>query len=192
MIRNSLEAIAMHYYSSTGGLVTVSQIVLPGVGTIDCVLAHHVPLGLEIDDFVLICDEAGRRQPIKRLQLAVICKSWDVKSYILVSERQYDESTRGDGGSFVNYNPDHFVRLVVCRASPDTSLPPLHQFASVAGDATTILQLEGINLPSREEFSQRLSNQLRRGMLSQIRAMVRQKKGRLRTVPVSSGMIACG
>lgn len=176
MIGNSLEAIAMHYYSSTGGVVTVSQIVLPGVGAVDCVLAHHVPLGLRIDDFVLICDETDRKRPIQRLQLEALCRFWNVKSYILVDERQYDGSTRGDGGSFPNYNLDHFIRLVVCRTSQDTSLPPLHQFASVAGDAAAILQLEGINPPSREEFTQRVSNRLRRTMLSQIRAMIKEKE----------------
>ena len=177
MIRNSLEAVAMHYYSSTGGLVTVSQIVLPGVGTIDCVLAHHVPLGLNIDDFVLICDETGRKRAVKRLQLEAVCKFWDVKSYIVVSEHQYDESTRGDVGSCVSYNPDHFVRLVVCRVAQDSGLAPPYQFASVVGDAAAILQIESINLPSREEFTQRLSNRLRRTMLSQIRAMVRTREG---------------
>jgi hypothetical protein len=176
MIRDSLEAIAMHYYSSIGGLVTVSQIVLSGVGTIDYVLAHHVPLGLEIDDFVLICDETGRKRAVKRLQLEAVCKFWGVKSYIAVSEHQHDESTRGDVGSCVSCNPDHFVRLVVSRVSQDSGLPPLYQFASVVGDAAAILQLEGIKFPSREEFTRRLSNRLRRTMLSSLRSLVMEKE----------------
>ena len=176
MGKDTLEAIAMHHYGSTAGLVPFSQIALRGLGTIDCVLARHAPMRSEIEDFVLICNEAGRKRSVKRLQLAAVCRFWDIKSYILVSERQYDGLTRGGGGSFSNYSLDHFVRLVVCRTSQDIGLPPLHQFASVAGDAAAILQLEAINLPSREEFTQRLSNRLRRTMLSQIRAMIREKE----------------
>ena len=187
MFKNTLEAIAMHRYGSTAGLVPFSQVALSGVGTIDCVLARHAPMRSEIEDFVLLSNEAERKRPIIRLQLEAVCRFWGVKGYIVVSERQYDKSTGDNGGSRASYNPDHFVRLVVCRASQDISLPPLHQFASVAGDAAAILNLEGIDLPSREEFSQRLSNQLRRGMLSQIRAMVRQKEvdyGLSRCLPV--------
>ena len=176
MVEDTLEAIAMHRYGSTAGLLPFLQIALLGVGTIDCVLARHVPMRSEIEDFVLLSDEAERKRPIKRLQLEAVCKLWDVKSYIVVGERQYDELTSCDGASSISYNPDHFVRLVVCRASQDTGLPSPHQFASVAGDAAAILQLECIDLPSREEFSQRLSNQLRRTMLSQISAMIRQKE----------------
>jgi hypothetical protein len=172
----NMEAIAIRHYGSIGGLLTVSQMVLPGVGAIDRVLAHHAPLSLAIEDFVLICNEAGRRQPVKRLQLAAICKFWGVKSYILVSEHQYDELTSGDGGSSLSYNPDHFVRLVVCRASQAIGLSPVHQFASVAGDAAAVLQDEGINLPSREEFIRRLSNRLRREMLSSLRALIMEKE----------------
>lgn len=184
MVRNAatpvtaedLIAIAMHHYGNTAGLVTFSQIALPGVGTINCVLARHAPMRPEIEDFVLICNEAGRKRPVKRLQLETVCKFWGVKSYTRLSERQYDGLASGDGGSLASYNPDHFVRLVVCRASQDTGLPPQHQFASVAGDAAAILQHEGIDLPSREEFIQRLSTRLRRTMLSQVRAMIRAKE----------------
>ena len=176
MVEDTLEAIAMHRYGSTAGLLPFLQVTLLGVGTIDCVLARHVPMGSKIEDFVLLSDEAERKRPITSSRLEAVCKLWDVKSYIVVGECQYDELASCDGASSISYNPDHFVRLVVSRASQDPGQPSSHQFASVAGDAAVILQLERINLPSREEFSQRLSNQLRRGMLSQISAMVRQKE----------------
>jgi hypothetical protein len=172
----ALTSVALHYFSSVDDAMTFPKIHLPGLGVIDCVLARHAPMRPEIEDFVLICDEAGRKRPVKRLQLEAVCKFWDVKGYILLSERQYDGLTSGDGGSFASYNPDHSVRLVVCKPSQDTSLPPLYQFSSVAGNTTTVLQHEGIDLPSREELIQRLSTRLRRTMLSQIRAMVRTKE----------------
>jgi hypothetical protein len=176
MFKNTLETIAIHRYGSTAGLLLLSQVALPGVGTIDCVLARHAPMRSEIEDFVLLSNEAERKRPIKRLQLEAVCRFWGVKGYIVVSERQYDESTGGNGGSRVSYNPDHFVRLVVCRALPNPELLSSHQFASVTGDVAAILQLEDINLPSREEFTRLLRNRLRRTMLSQIRAMIRERE----------------
>lgn len=171
-----LKAIAIHHYGSTDDLVTVSQIALPGVGTTDRILVYHAPLSLEIEDFILICNEAGRKQPAKHLQLEAVCKSWGVKSYIIVSERQYDGLTSGNDGSFASYNPDHSVRLVVCRASQAAGLSPVHQFAAVASDAATIPQNEGVNLPNREEFIRRLSNRLRHEMLSSLRVLIMEKE----------------
>jgi hypothetical protein len=172
----TLTAIAKHYFRSLDDLMTFPEISLPSVGIIDCVLARHTTMGSAIEDFILISNVAVQKRPINRLQLEAVCNSCRVKSYILVGERQYDELTSDDGGSCISYNPDHSVRLVVCRASQDTGLPPLHQFASLAGDTAAISHHGGIDLPSREKFSQLLSDQLRRTMLSQIRAIIKEKE----------------
>ena len=67
MVEDTLEAIAMHRYGSTAGLLPFLQVTLLGVGTIDCVLARHVPMGSKIEDFVLLSDEAERKRPITAL-----------------------------------------------------------------------------------------------------------------------------
>jgi hypothetical protein len=176
MVENTLEAIAMHRYGSTAGLLPFSQVAVSGIGTIDCVLARHAPMQLKIEDFVLLSNEAERKRPIKRLQLEVICRFWGVNGYVIVSEQQFSESTVDKNGSLISYNPDHLVRLVVCRVSQDPVPLSSYQFASVAGDVTALSHYEDIDLPSREEFSRRLSNQMRRTMRSQLRAMVDQKE----------------
>jgi len=166
----------MHRFGSTSGLLPFSHISLPKVGTIDCVLAHHVPMGAQIDDFILLSNEAERKRPIKRSLLEVVCKFWDVKGYVLVSARQRGGSS-SSGGACVSYSPDHAVRLVAYGTSPELDLPSSYQFASMVSDPATVQHLNATDhLPSREEFSQRLSSRLRRTLLFQLRAMVRTRE----------------
>ena len=49
-----LENIALHYFGDLDNLIAFSEVRLPNVGNIDCVLVRHKPLKPEVDDFVSV------------------------------------------------------------------------------------------------------------------------------------------
>ncbi len=49
-----LENIALHYFGDLDNIIAFSEVRLPNVGNIDCVLVRHKPLKPEVDDFVSV------------------------------------------------------------------------------------------------------------------------------------------